>query len=301
MKSIPGALAIWLLGCGVAQAQTSDMSITVSGFQLTANGAEKPAGVARRVRLAPTALGNPAPTAVFSMVGCGYFTVTPAPAAFEEKAHSGWRVEVTPMKVVDEAVTFRLRWVRALDTGSAVAPAGEDLELTLRPGESRPLDSVAVPAAARTFNDKPCSIKSASLRVSVDFDTLDRRLMVAEVWLVERLANGKEASQLQTVRSIPHQAVHFYFDSVTDGPNRFDLFGRLILDPKPGGVGIDVEAARAKADPGQDGYQAARWFRSKVELKPGETIEVALTRAGLDEKELIGRTFALRIRARQIR
>jgi hypothetical protein len=300
MRLICRALLLSLLAPGLANAQAADdMRIYVAGYQLTTNGAEKHAGVSRGV-VVGWSMGKPAAT-VFSMIGCGDFSVTMPPAAFSENATAGWRVEITPTKVAaDHAVTFRLRWVRALDTGQGFTPASEDLELTLKPGESRPLDSVAVPATAKTSDGRPCTVKTASLRLSVEFNSSDRRMIGADVWLVERLANGKEDSQLQSVRAMPHEKVPFYFDSITDGTNRFDFFGRLTAELKEGGIEIDVEATRGLPSPGQKGYQSGRFFRSTIQIKPGEIVEVALTPRFKDE-ELPNRVFSLRIRAKQIR
>jgi hypothetical protein len=292
---------LFLLAPGIAQAQaTNDLRIIVGGFQLTSNGAEKAVGVSRVIDLGWVPVGKPV-ASVFSMFGCGYFAATVPPETFEKNADAGWRIELTPTKVaVDHAVTFRIRWTRALDTGKGFTPIGEDLELTLKPGESRPLDSVAVPATAKTTNGEPCTVKSGSLRLSVEFDAFDRRLFGADVWLVERLASGKEESQLQSVRAIPHQKVPFYFDSISDGTTRYDLFGSLVAELKDGGILIEIEAVRARPDSGQDGYQSARWFRATVRAKPGETVEVALTPRNKEE-ELANRVFSLRIRAKQIR
>jgi hypothetical protein len=239
---------------------------------------------------------------VFSMFDCGYFSVTVPPNSFEEHATAGWRVEVTPLKIVNHAITFRLRWVRALDRGQAFSGASEDVELTLRPGESRTLDSVPVAqAATKTLDGRPCDTKAVSLRVSADFPELDRRLIGAEVWLVERLPNGKEQSQLQSLRGLPHRTVPFYFDSVRDGTTRVDIFGRLVADPAQGGMQVSVETIRAGAHPGQDGYQSARWFRSTLHVNPDEIVEVALPKA-TDKGDAFGnRVFSLRIRAKQIR
>jgi hypothetical protein len=301
MRSILGALSLVVVATGVANAQTADdMRIVVGGFHLVTNGAEKAAGVSRAVNLGPASIGKPS-AAVFSMFGCGNFSVSVPPSAFADDAHAGWRVEITPTRVADRAVTFRLRWVRALDTGNAFTPASEDLDLTLTQGESRTLDSVVVPATSKTRDSRPCNVKTASLRVSVDLDSFDRRLIGADVWLVERLVNGKEESQLQTVRGLPHRAVPFYFDSISDGTNRLDVFGRLVTQPQRDGIEIDVEAVRARAHPGQQGYQAARWFRSTIQVKPGEIVEVALTPDGEPGSELANRVLSLRIRAKQIR
>jgi hypothetical protein len=294
------ALTLLLLTATVVDAQSvDDKALYVHGYQLTADGPEKAAGVSRRVNVGAWSIGKPI-SAVFSMFGCGDFSVSPAPDAFADNATAGWRVEVTPVRTVNHAVTFHIRWTRALDTGKSVTPVGEDIEVTLKPGESRPLDSVAVPPTAKTHDGKPCGVKAGSLRVSVEFDTLDRRLIGADVWLVERLPNGKEDSQLQSIRTVPHRPVSVYFDSVKDGANRFDFQGNLVADLVADGIKIDVEALRARADPAQNGYQAASWFGSSIQLKPGEIVEVALTRRG-ESRAIDERQFVLRIQAKQIR
>jgi len=99
---------------------------------------------------------------------------------------------------------------------------------------------------------------------------------------------------------VPHRSVPFYFDSLKDGTDRFDYYGNLVADVEAGGIKIDVEAARATAEPGQQGYQTVLYFRSSLQLKPGEIVEVALTRRG--ESEAIDkRNIVLRIQAKQIR
>jgi hypothetical protein len=199
-------------------------------------------------------------------------------------------------------VTFRLRWVRALDNGEGFSPTSEDVEVTLGPGESRPLESVRVVQARATTSDgRPCATKAVSLRVSADFPDFDRRLVGADVWLVERLPNGKEQSQLQSVRGLPHRSIPFYFDSVPGDNKHLDIFGKLVVDLNQGAFAITLETVRAGADQGQDGYQSARWFRSTVQMNPNEIVEVALPQ--LDDKAgpFAGRIFSLRIRTKQIR
>jgi hypothetical protein len=139
-----------------------------------------------------------------------------------------------------------------------------------------------------------------SLRVLSDFPDFDRRLIGVDAWLVERLPNGKEESQLQSLRGLPHRPIAFYFDGVPDRGKRFDFFGRLLADPQQGRMEIDVEAIRAGAAPGDDGYYSARWFRSTVQLKPDEIVEVALP-ADAGSDVLVNRTFSIRLRAKQIR
>jgi hypothetical protein len=121
------------------------------------------------------------------------------------------------------------------------------------------------------------------------------------VWLVERLPSGKEQSQLQSVRGLPHRPIRFYFDGVPDGTKRVDIFGRLEADPEQGGLQVTVETIRARADPGQDGYRSTEWFRSTVHMRPDEIVEVALPKPDNTADAFANRVFSIRIRAKQIR
>lgn len=201
------------------------------------------------------------------------------------------------------AVTFRLRWVRALDTSNTLEPPREDVELTLKPGESRPLDSVRiVQSGAKTFDGKPCTTKAASLRVSAEFPDMDRRLAGADLWLVQRLTNGQEKTQALSIRGPFNQPIPFYFDSVVEGANRLDIFGKLVADPVAGGFDIRVEAIRALANPEPEwGYQAARWFRSTLHIKPEEVVDVALPPQDDRPGTFSDRAFSIRIKPKQIR
>jgi len=300
MRLMLGVLTGLLAAARIAGAQTvPDVQLSVAAFHLDANGAEKHSGGSRGT--GPLIIGKPV-IGVFSMFGCGYFSITVPPHPFKEDATAGWRVEITPLKVVNHAVTFRLRWVRALDNSQGLSPASEDVEVTLRPGESRPLDSVPVVQSSATTSDgRPCGTKAMSLRVLADFPEMDRRLVGVDVWLVERLANGKEESQLQSLRGLPHRPLPFYFDGVTDGTKRLDIFGKLVADPVQGGIEMTVESVRAGADPGQEGYQSAQWFRSTVQMKPNEIVEVKLPKPDENTGAFANRVFSIRIRARQIR
>ena len=84
-----------------------------------------------------------------------------------DDATVAWRVELTPLHVVKDAVTFRLRWIRvaaprqllnqlSLD-GKVAGATTEDLELTLRPGESWPMDRSRCHRARRPATDGPAA------------------------------------------------------------------------------------------------------------------------------------------------
>jgi hypothetical protein len=185
----------------------------------------------------------------------------------------------------------------------AAAPPREDIEVTLKPGESRPIDSVSVRQAdAKTVDGKPCTTKATSLRVTADFPDMDRRLFGADLWLVERLPNGTEFVQAQSVRGLFNRPIPFYFDSKSDGTKRLDFFGKLVADPVQGGFAVSIEAIRAVANPDVEyGYQATRWFRSTLHVKSNEVVDVALPVPKDKNTPLADRAFSIRIKPRQIR
>ncbi|MEO8481608.1 MAG: hypothetical protein ABI634_05310 [Acidobacteriota bacterium] len=299
MRVILAMLAGLILVAGVARAQTlDDLVLSVGAYELVPNGAEKPVGVWHHITLST----NKTTVGLFSVSGCGAFTLTVPPNRFAENAIVGWRVEVTPTRVEGKAVTFRLRWIRTPGINADVTPMTEDTTVTLLPGESRPIDTVPINLpSGRTVNGGACQTKTSSLRATVEYLDLDRRLVGAEVWLVEHLPNGKEQSQLQSVRGLPYRALPFYFDSVTQGTNRLDIFGQLTPDLEGGGLKLDVQATTAGPAPDQVGYQSANFFRSTLHLKPGEIVEVALPRPKDSSDPFVDRVLSIRIRAKQIR
>lgn len=290
-----------LIATPIAETKPADdVQLSIAGFQLDANGAERPAGVSRGT--GPLTIGQ-ATVGVISVRGCGAFTVTRPPNSFEENATAGWRVEVRPLRVVTHVVTFRLRWVRALDTSNALESTSEDVEVTLKPGESRPIDTVPIAMSGlKTFDGKPCTTKAVSLRVSADFPPFDRRLIAADLWLVERLPNGQERSQSQALRGVPNRAIPFYFDTATDATKRLDIFGKLIAEPVQGGIDVSLEAIRGvpNRDP-ESGYQSVLWFRSTLHVDPDEIVEVVLPPPDNKDMALADRRFSIRIKSKQIR
>jgi hypothetical protein len=306
MMTIPVVLSmVQLAAAGAAQTQTSqDVQVYVRGYAVSDDGGEK-SGVA--LSTGAVVVGRAA-TGTFSVRDCGYFAVQTGNGAFEEKSTAGWRVEIKPVRVVGQAVTFRLRWVRGLDNSKGFTPASEDVELTLRPGETRPMDSVPVDPGAKTFDGSPCKARSASLRISVEnypLEEFDRRIIAADIWLVERLPNGAEKSQTQGIRGLPNRAIPFYFDSIVDGKAALDIVGRIVV--RPGNPALEV-ALQTRSRWGEtalldenDGQGAtARWLESVIQVKPEEIVEVSLPK--LDGAGVFAnRVFSIRIRVRRLR
>ena len=216
----------------------------------------------------------------------------------------------------DGAVTFRLRWIRALDTGKEMSPKNEDIELTMRPGESRSLDSVSVPPDKTT--GRPCPIwdgrgkqielSRVALRVSVEYtphESLERRLVGVDLWLIERLPTGAERTQSLTVRGLPHRQIPFYFDAITEGPLSLEVLGHVAASPESEAIAVALQT-RSHWGPAafdwREGKRApTRYVDSRLRMKPGETVEVALPRLEGSAGPFAARTYAIRIRVRRLR
>jgi hypothetical protein len=306
MRAIPWCLLIVHLAAGVAHAQTpNDLQVRLGGYTASTDGGEKPVGV--WFSTGPVVMGKPV-TSTFS-VGetCDALTVS-SDGSLREHATAAWRIEVTPTRVVRDAVTFRLRWQMAgfrqdrgaLEFSEAFPqPAGTDMKLTLRPGESWPVYTL------RDIARYSCP-GTSSLRVSVDnypWEEDERRLVVADLWLVERLSNGSEAQRGQplSVRGLPNRPFRFYFDSIVDANVTLDIYGTLISRLESGAIAISVET-RSRWAPGSRNISGPqRSVKSDIQVKPAETVEIRLPTLGDGAGPFANREFSIRIRARQLR
>jgi hypothetical protein len=297
-------IALWTLivhvaAAGRAHPQVFDhLQIELGAYTQSNDGGEKPSGVWRST--GPLAIGNPGNTipSTFSVADCGYFTLS-VDGSLREHATTAWRIEMTPLRVVGDAVTFRLRWVRSLDTTKGFTVPSEDAELTLRPGESRLVDSVTVPPGMKTFDGNPCKTTAASVRALVDYypsRSEDRRLIAADLWLVERLSNGKERSQVLSVRGLPNRSILFYFDGIRDQSQSLDIFGQLTARPAAGGIDVAMQTRSRWGE--HESWN--RSVRSAIHLKPEEVVEVPLPKFD-NAGPFSGRELSIRVRARQLR
>jgi hypothetical protein len=218
--------------------------------------------------------------------------------AVEPDADLGWAVEVTPLRVVDDAVTFRLIWARTRDEGKASTQPRSDMELTLRPGESIPLDSVH-----RSCPGQPRRL-GASLRVSVvrypDPD-YDRRLIALDLWLVEKLEDGTERSQPLSLRGLYHRPIPFYFDSIAEGAMVLDIFGEVTAAPGDRTSDVKIMTRSRIFDPNQPpGRPFPRETTATIRITPNEVVSVQLPQVA-DSSAFASRALSLRIRVRQLR
>ena len=304
-KILVACVAAHVIGAAAAGAQTaSELAVHVSVYKLKKDGADVHAGGSFIAVWSPKWERS---GARFSTRGCGLFSIeADAAGPFQKDATTGWRVEVGPIQVANGVVTYRVRWLRELDTKDFRPKSGE-LELTMRPGESRQLDSVDIPAGAETLNGQPCDVSASSLRVSVDYyphPQYERRLMATDLWLIERLPNGTERVQSQAVRALPHRETPFYFDTITEGTLSLEVVGQVVA--RPYGNAIEARlSTRPRWGPAvfdwKDGKSQMRFVDSRLELKPGETVEVALPQLESSAGPFATRKYAIRIRVRQLR
>jgi hypothetical protein len=239
---------------------------------------------------------------------------------------SGWTVSVTPTKVEDDAVTFQVQWVRAIDEGRATTQPSGQMEVTLRPGESMPLDTVPLSPDV-TMPYERCHVRATSLRVGVDYwprPDRDRRLVGTELWLVQRLADGSERGQSVSLRGLPFRDTPFFFDTITDAGVDFDLFGDIgvALDTNhPDELVVTIHARGRVTESGRSSTSVpssaaipssapipsgvligSRSVESSIRLRAGEIVDVALPRLTENASGAFAdRTLSLRIRAGRIR
>ena len=308
-------LMMQLVGVAAARAQTADdLQVDVSVVNVETTGAAKLAGGSFSTGPVSEKWSG---GARFSVGPCGGFSIeAKEEGAFAEGAISGWRVQLTPLGMSDGAVRFRLRWIRALDTGREMSPKSEDVELTMRPGESRSLDSVPVPPDKGTGRRCPVTdnrgkqveLSQVGLRVSVEYtphESRERRLVAVDLWLIERLPGGGERSQSLGVRALPHRQVPFYFDAITENNLSLEVLGHVAASPEAAAIAVALQTRTfwgPSAFDWRDGKRApTRYVDSSLRLKPGEIVELALPRLEGSAGPFAARSYVIRIRARQLR
>ena len=306
MRTVPWCLLIAHLAAGFTNAQTpNDLQIRLGAYTSNTEGGEKPVGV--WFSTGPIAIGKRV-TSTFSVgEDCDSFSVS-SDGSLRDDATAAWKIDVTPTRVVGGAVAFRLRWQMAggrvkgdrmfLEFSEAF-PRPDEIELTLRPGESWAVYTL------RNIAGYSCR-GTSSIRVSVDnypWEEDERRLVVADLWLVERLSNGTEAQRSQplSVRGLPNRPTSFHFDSIVDANVTLDIYGTLISRLESGVIAISVET-RSRWVPGSRDFSGPqRSVKSDIQVKPAETVEIRLPLLGDEAGPFAKRTYSIRIRARQLR
>lgn len=330
MKSSVLALIVLLLqsaGSGPVDAQGGgDLRIFVSaavgradgGDRRAVAGAADPGDIGKTVRWAFSRRTDECGMAVGGEpVGDG--DLRHASDGTAKNVYSAWTVQVTPTRRVGEAVTFRLQWRRIRDNGKP-STIGDDTELTLRPGQSLSLDLMPQSPDA-PGPPRPCRevMKALSLSVALNHHpepNQDRRLIAVDLWIVERLPNGKERSQPLSLRGLYNQSIPFYFDTLTEPTKMLDVFGDLQVSPGKQTTEIKMTTRSRVVDlkpgPPPPNYPTGMpWpipnmgsTTATLQLAPGEVVSVRLPPVGrgdADAAAFAPRALSFRIRVRQIR
>jgi hypothetical protein len=236
-----------------------------------------------------------------------------------KNVYSAWAVQVTPTRRVGDAVAFRLEWRRLRDNGKP-STVGDDTELTLRPGQSLSLDLMPQSPEAPPRSCKEV-MKALSLSVALKHHpepNQDRRLIAVDLWLVERLPNGKERSQPFSLRGQYNQPIPFYFDTLTARTKTLDIFGDLQVSPGERTTDIKITTRSRVVDlkpmPRPPTYpMGSPWpppdyvgsTTAALRLVLGEVVSVSLPPVGNpytdDAATFAARALSFRIRVRQIR
>jgi hypothetical protein len=192
-----------------------------------------------------------------------------------------------------------------LEGADAARLPSQDIELNLGPGESWPVDTVRVPPGATMADGRPCG-STASIRVSVDrypSAEAEDRLIGADLWLVERGADGTEVQRSQplALRGLPGRPFHFYFDSLVDAIATLDIYGILIARRLGEEVFVSVETRSRWAPEQRNISGPQRFLNSEIRVKPSDTVEIRLPLLGEEAGPFAKRALSIRIRARQLR
>lgn len=130
----------------------------------------------------------------------------------------------------------------------------------------------------------------------------ERRLVVADLCLVEQLSNGSEAPRSQpiSVRGLPNRPSRVYFDRMVDANVTLDIYGTLISRLESGVIAISVETRSRWAPSSGNLSGPQRSVKSDIQVKPAETVEIRLPMLGDEAGPFAKRAYSIRIRARQL-
>ena len=149
MKLLSTVLTIACLAASAAQAQTfEDVQIRLGLYTVRADGGEQPLGVWRST--GPVVIGASTPTTVSWNGECEGFAISSVKSETIDKAVAAWLIDVTPVRVTGNSVTFKLRSTkmmalrqqldRAATRPRSPQSTGDEVELTLRPGTEERFD-----------------------------------------------------------------------------------------------------------------------------------------------------------------
>jgi hypothetical protein len=212
-----------------------------------------------------------------------------------------WDIKMQPVKYENASATFALEWARyQADGGGRPAVEGKTT-MTLRQGDSQPIDFVRSAPNAETCRDD-------AVVVEVGTGYKDARpgtegTLQYDLWLKQQRANGEASTRRFTAMGVEGSDVHFGFAPVSTPVSQLGaeqpavavftsvqgtIKGRTLSD---GRITVIVDAARrdgvATGGAGPSGTVGASG-RKVLEVSPGEAIEIELPPPGGKSSAAIG-------------
>jgi hypothetical protein len=218
--------------------------------------------------------------------------------SFDADTTTGWRVEVTPLKVsAIDTVTFRLAWSRAIANGKPSGAAEPAVELTLGAGQTVPLD---VQPWAEDPNHR-CGVNQAVVTVGVQPPPreMDRQLVQTDLWLIDK-SNGVERTQRLTLRGRYGEGQPYFFDDIVVGDRLLDLSGDIRVFAREDGVDLEITTLRRRTSPDgrtRDHAEAT----SRIRVLSGGTAAIEFPGNLLTGDPFAGHEVSLRIQSREVR
>jgi hypothetical protein len=300
-------LILLVVTAAQARAQTYEhLRVELEGRTIGIDGGER-ANTA--MSSGPVTIGKTTHAAFSKMSNaCGFLVASrPGPEGF-----GGWEADITPLRVQDDVVAVRVQWQRMAGTPGGTLALPHTIEVTLRPGESVPLDLVAVPPTLKMPYEK-CGVRATMLRATVrhhPHEQDERRLLQPELWLIERLANGTERAHSLQVRGLMNGWIPFYFDTMTEGDSSLEFYGQLRATPSGALFDVDLDVRSRVIESGRSTItlpEGANRFRSRkvessVRVSSDDVVAVPLPRLAESESGAFAdRQYSIRLRVRQIR
>lgn len=220
------------------------------------------------------ALIGPTPTIWYVASGENLCLARSARPERPTDAGFGWSLELTQTSTSSESVSITAKWQRLWENGHAIqGTATRTALLSLRPGASVTLDSLASPD---TYGHTPtswCNALSMSLQIGME-PSPATEVISAEFWLVHADATGRETSQRQVVRSKGHNTEYFFDPEIVttpNGPTKTSLFGELsALSYKDGQLKGSLKITRQTPDGGSGSAVYP------ISVAPGEVLSFPL-------------------------
>src|SRR5262245_22571277 len=129
MNAIACCVLFVHLAAGAALAQTyDDVQIRLGPYEQRENGGDTPLNVWRST--GAVVIGSETHSTFSLADSCEAFSVSSAKSDIRGDATAAWQIDVTPIRVVKDAVTFRMRWSRLEGVRQAMK--------RLATGEARP-------------------------------------------------------------------------------------------------------------------------------------------------------------------